>query len=335
MFSAQKKYVHLWRGYDSDLLSFKDFVDEFNEKLGFVGVQQLIIAGPSDKYYEIEDDVEIRQLFCLVSDKFSVINIYAVEECELAVTLPNIVHHTKTYAAVASAVSDGCSSESEEESDDGINPDDFDYNSEKIEVTEHFIEYKHCGMSFKDIAEARKFMNLHALVCKEELVFLKSDNIRLRCRCEEGCPFICLISMDKGREGCRVKTLNTQHECNDKFNNNRVDYLTIAHYFKRKLQDDDGYEVLEGKDKYIIKLERRRCTYRMWDIFGIPCPRAIRALLYLKKDPLNEIHWWYTKEAYLLTYHHKIQPVPDEKFWTVDLAMDPPDMMTLVGRPRV
>ncbi|KAJ8533118.1 hypothetical protein K7X08_016007 [Anisodus acutangulus] len=127
-----KKYVHLWRGYDSDLLSFKDLVDEFNEKLGFVGVQQLIIAGPSDKYYEIEDDVEIRQLLCLVSDKFSVINIYAVEECELAVTLPNIVHHTKTYAAVASAASDGSSSEGEEESDDGIDPDDFDYNSEKI-----------------------------------------------------------------------------------------------------------------------------------------------------------------------------------------------------------
>ncbi|KAK4359489.1 hypothetical protein RND71_021718 [Anisodus tanguticus] len=100
---------------------------------------------------------------------------------------------------------------------------------------------------------------------------------------------------------------------------------------------DDGYEVLEGQDKYIVKLERRRCTCRMWDIFWIPCPHAIRALLYLKKDPLNEIHWWYTKEVYILTYHHKIQLVPNEKLWTVDPAhaMDPPDMMTLAERPRV
>ncbi|KAK4342707.1 hypothetical protein RND71_038523 [Anisodus tanguticus] len=76
-----KKHVHLWRGYDSDLLSFNDLVDEFNEKLGFVGVQQLIIADPS---------------------------------------------------AVASACSDGSSSESEEESDDEIYPDDLDCDSEQI-----------------------------------------------------------------------------------------------------------------------------------------------------------------------------------------------------------
>ncbi|XP_060178761.1 uncharacterized protein LOC132608954 [Lycium barbarum] len=115
------------------------------------------------------------------------------------------------------------------------------------------------------------------------------------------------------------------------------DFLKIAQFYVVEANGDDGFEVPVGQDKYIVKLEMRRCTCRMWDIFGIPCTHGIRALQYLKRDPLREIHWWYTKKAYLLTYHHKIQPVPSEKFWTVDPAhaMYPPNMMSQVGRPRV
>ncbi|XP_060210961.1 uncharacterized protein LOC132637975 [Lycium barbarum] len=127
----------------------------------------------------------------------------------------------------------------------------------KQEVTEHLIEYKeiHSGMSFKDIHEARNLLSLYAMVNKKELLLLKSDNNRLRYRCEEGCQFICLISKDKGREGCRVKTLNTKHDCNEKFKNGTVDYLTIAHYFKRKLQDDPKYKCKRAKRMILEKLE--------------------------------------------------------------------------------
>ncbi|XP_060210677.1 uncharacterized protein LOC132637635 [Lycium barbarum] len=95
-------------------------------------------------------------------------------------------------------------------------------------------------------------------------------------------------------------------------------------------------EVSEGTDKHIVNLATKKCSCRVWDLTGIPCPHAIKALLHSKLDPKKEIHWWYSKEAYILTYHYKLQPVPGPKFWKIDplAAMEPPPFVKLVGRPR-
>ncbi|XP_059315654.1 uncharacterized protein LOC132066346 [Lycium ferocissimum] len=153
---------------------------------------------------------------------------------------------------VASIVSDNL--ENEGEDDDETDPEDLDYDSEQIgcflaqrkqEVTEHLIEYKeiHSGVT------------------------------RVR-------QFICLISKDKGREGCRVKTLNTKHDCNDKFKNNRVDYLTIAHYFKRKLQDDPKYKVREMRADL-------QAAFNLNATYG-KCKRAKRIILEKLEGNFND-----------------------------------------------
>ncbi|KAF3669538.1 hypothetical protein FXO38_07529 [Capsicum annuum] len=74
---------------------------------------------------------------------------------------------------------------------------------------------------------------------------------------------------------------------------------------------------------------------RVWKLTGLPCPHAIKALLYKESDPREKIHWWYTKKAYLLTYHSKMQPVPGHKFWKIDPAeaIKPPLLVTQAGRP--
>nr|XP_016443451.1 PREDICTED: uncharacterized protein LOC107768810 [Nicotiana tabacum] len=77
---------------------------------------------------------------------------------------------------------------------------------------------------------------------------------------------------------------------------------------------DNGYEVTESSDRHIVNPWLKKCTCRAWDLCGIPCPHAICALLHKKLDPLSQIHWYLTKEAYLLTYSHKLQPVRGEKF---------------------
>ncbi|KAM3218460.1 hypothetical protein P3L10_022990 [Capsicum annuum] len=71
------------------------------------------------------------------------------------------------------------------------------------------------------------------------------------------------------------------------------------------------------------------------ELAGIPCPHAIKELLYKESDPREEIHWWYTKEAYLLTYHSKLQPVSGPKLWKIDPAeaIELPPWVTLAGRP--
>lgn len=117
----------------------------------------------------------------------------------------------------------------------------------KMNVTDGFHEYKELfkSMSLKSIPEARKIIKLYALANKVELTVEKSDKERLRYKCGVGCPFVCHISVDGHSPGVRIKTLRSEHKCDTSYDNSRVDYSTIAHYFKRKLQDNPKYKVKE------------------------------------------------------------------------------------------
>ncbi|XP_070041380.1 uncharacterized protein [Nicotiana tomentosiformis] len=68
---------------------------------------------------------------------------------------------------------------------------------------------------------------------------------------------------------------------------------------------DIGYEVFEGDDKHSVNLVMKKCTCRTWQLTGIPCPHAIKAMEYKKLDPITEINWRYSKEAYLMIYKAK------------------------------
>jgi len=116
-----------------------------------------------------------------------------------------------------------------------------------------------------------------------------------------------------------------------------IDYRAIAQGCKVEFNRDWGYKVSDGEDRYTINLEQKICTCRIWDLSGIPCPHAIKALTHKKVDPITEIHWWYSKEAYMLTYKNKMQPVRGQKFWKVDpsSAMLPPDVVKQLGRPKM
>lgn len=49
------------------------------------------------------------------------------------------------------------------------------------------------------------------------------------------------------------------------------------------------------------------------------------------------MNWYHSKEAFLLTYKYKLQPVRGEFFWKIDpcQAMEPPELIKLAGRPKV
>ncbi|CAN4093682.1 unnamed protein product [Withania somnifera] len=97
------------------------------------------------------------------------------------------------------------------------------------------------------------------------------------------------------------------------------EFLNIANVAELTFNGDYGFEISEGNDKFIVSLKSKRCG-RVWELTGIPCPHAIKALQYKELDPKKEIHWWYSKEAYLPTYHSKLQLVPGPKFGKIDPA---------------
>ncbi|XP_060195287.1 uncharacterized protein LOC132624538 [Lycium barbarum] len=114
------------------------------------------------------------------------------------------------------------------------------------------------------------------------------------------------------------------------------DYREIAHYCKVEYNGDYDYEISEGEDRHIVDLSQKRCTCRVWQLSGIPCPHAIKAIMYDKGEPMDEMHWFYNKEAYSLTYKNKLQPIRGQQFWKITeaQAMDPPDVAKTVGRPK-
>ncbi|KAK4360477.1 hypothetical protein RND71_019429 [Anisodus tanguticus] len=67
------------------------------------------------------------------------------------------------------------------------------------------------------------------------------------------------------------------------------------------------------------------------------CRCSLCRTKYEKLDPLKEMHWWYSKESYLLIYHHKLQPVSGPNFCKIDPfeAMEPPPLISMAGRSRM
>ncbi|KAF3669419.1 putative DNA-directed RNA polymerase I subunit rpa1-like [Capsicum annuum] len=98
------------------------------------------------------------------------------------------------------------------------------------------------------------------------------------------------------------------------------EFLNISQVCRVIGNGDNGYEVTEGENKYIVNLKEKRCTCRIWDLTGLPCPHAIKAMKHKKMKPKTEISKYYSKEITL-------QVDPSQ-------AMEPPEMVKLVGIPK-
>lgn len=49
-----KKLNHVWQGYDVDVFSYIDICSKYTENFGFRKVKQLLVTGPSGRYYLVE-----------------------------------------------------------------------------------------------------------------------------------------------------------------------------------------------------------------------------------------------------------------------------------------
>lgn len=96
------------------------------------------------------------------------------------------------------------------------------------------------------------------------------------------------------------------------------------------------YEIHEGKSQFPLSLNNKICTCGAWQISGIPCRHAIRAMIDAKIDPLKVVSTWYLVRTYKQTYNFSISPIPDKDQWPVyeNLPIiSPPVMKRGVGRP--
>ena len=110
-----KKFTHVWKEYDPDLLSYIDICEEFHEKLGFSKVQQLLLKGPSGRYYLIEGDSGIRTIQKSLSIKSGVLELFAVDEGDDVFPAIDISHNDEPYLVTVDVATEGESSEEEDD----------------------------------------------------------------------------------------------------------------------------------------------------------------------------------------------------------------------------
>ncbi|KAL4367460.1 hypothetical protein GQ457_05G035150 [Hibiscus cannabinus] len=98
---------------------------------------------------------------------------------------------------------------------------------------------------------------------------------------------------------------------------------------------DGGFEVNHLGNQHTVDLKKWTCTCREWEINGIPCCHAICAMYHDSKKPEAYVSEWYSKEKYLASYNHFLQPVRGKKFWPKGLpSILPPKVKVQPGRPK-
>ncbi|XP_021773266.1 uncharacterized protein LOC110737204 [Chenopodium quinoa] len=73
----------------------------------------------------------------------------------------------------------------------------------------------------------------------------------------------------------------------------------------------EEYEIHEGKSQFPLSLNSKICSCGAWQLSGIPCRHAIRAMTHAKVDLHNYVSSWYSAQTYKKVYSHCITPIPD------------------------
>ncbi|XP_016206697.1 uncharacterized protein LOC107647087 [Arachis ipaensis] len=87
------------------------------------------------------------------------------------------------------------------------------------------------------------------------------------------------------------------------------------------------YKVVNGLSKFSVDLSAHECSYRKWQLSGIPCTHAISCINYKGLDIDGFVDDYYKKAAYVKCYDSVINPLNGPDLWektNFDDVMPPP-----------
>ncbi|WMV40548.1 hypothetical protein MTR67_033933 [Solanum verrucosum] len=96
-----------------------------------------------------------------------------------------------------------------------------------------------------------------------------------------------------------------------------------------------GFEVKEGLCQHKMDIARRTCSYRVWQLRGIPCAHVVTALYFKKFSLYDYIDNCYSKETYLRIYANVIEPLTNIEMWPISTnpTIEPSEITNMPGRP--
>ncbi|XP_050936277.1 uncharacterized protein LOC127144415 [Cucumis melo] len=117
--------------------------------------------------------------------------------------------------------------------------------------------------------------------------------------------------------------------------------LHLEHEKSRRLLVDPisttEYQVTNGNQQFIVKLNVGCCSCRVWDVEEIPCTHALAVLRMLNLDTYSYLSEFYYRETLSATYYGCIQLIGshfDERVVDSVTKILPPVFKRQAGRPR-
>lgn len=104
------------------------------------------------------------------------------------------------------------------------------------------------------------------------------------------------------------------------------------------------FEIVSSERTNIVDIQRRCCSCRRWQIYGIPCAHAAAALLLCGEDVRLYAQECFSLRKYCEAYSQPIYPIPDKSLWKDyegmvggsknDIIIRPPRVRRPPGRPK-
>ncbi|XVF84284.1 hypothetical protein PTKIN_Ptkin17bG0024600 [Pterospermum kingtungense] len=70
-----------------------------------------------------------------------------------------------------------------------------------------------------------------------------------------------------------------------------------------------GCEVKKGKKQCTVRLKKKSCNCRGWQLSGIPCAHAVYAIWHDGGDPDDYSHNYYSPQTFMKSYQYALQPI--------------------------
>lgn len=101
------------------------------------------------------------------------------------------------------------------------------------------------------------------------------------------------------------------------------------------LSGEGEFEILDGRSVLPVNVNTQTCVCNAWQLSGLPCKHAMRAILHSNQHPHKYVSEWYSVAWYKLTYANNIKSIPDVEQWSESNLPDiePPIMKRGIGRP--
>ena len=101
---------------------------------------------------------------------------------------------------------------------------------------------------------------------------------------------------------------------------------------------EHSYQVSGPPGQFVVNLQDKTCTCRLWQLRGIPCVHAAACIL-KNGHPLTEfVSKYYSRETMLTLYKHVLYPINGVDNWPrtseVGFELEPPRTKRQRGRPR-